>query len=359
MQSDRIGVVYLCRAKEDKNLFINFVNSYKSYPANCPHDLIILFKGYHDTSSIPLREAQSIFEGLDYIGLELPDEGFDIGSYLAAAQQLNHDYLLFFNTSTRINGNNWLELFYQAIKDPSVGLVGATASYESIVSSIDLINRFSDFYFSNKFRNNPQILDYYRWVVDTINHDDQSRKRTRRRIKHRIKDSVKRILNINSKWITVFSFLFSETKELYSKFPNPHIRSNGFLVSRNLLLNLYADCEIKTKDDACLFESSDFSLTRKIWELGLKTLLVGKNGVSYDIHDWPKSNTFRLGSQENLLISDNQTRAFDNYCKKERVAMSWISWGDSIGAPQSGFWNLDCKFEVGEEFKLKIFHDIS
>lgn len=324
MDIKRIGVVYLCRANEKKEAYINFVNSYKMYSTKCIHELIVIFKGFQDHAKSYFNEVQNIFDGLNYKAIYLPDEGFDIGSYLATASIVDHNYLLFLNTHTTIVANDWLDHLYYVINRDGVGLVGATASYESIFSSNFLASRFSDFYFKRKLKNDPQVLNYYQWLLTAIDPNNDAFKRFRRYIKLTIKYLFKKNSNSNINKRLLYQ------KETYGEFPNPHIRSNGFMISRELLLNLFGDYKVKTKNDAFKFESGIESLTRRVWKLGMQALLVDKDGVAYDVKDWPKSNTFRLGAQENLLMNDNQTRNYDNFSDQEKLVHSWISWGNDI-----------------------------
>ena len=52
-------------------------------------------------------------------------------------------------------------------------------------------------------------------------------------------------------------------------------------------------------------------MTKQVLNAGLKAQIVGKNGVGYDVDQWPCSKTFRREDQSNLLIADNQTNFFD------------------------------------------------
>ena len=57
-------------------------------------------------------------------------------------------------------------------------------------------------------------------------------------------------------------------------------------------------------------------------------MVVGKDGQSYDIDQWRKSGTFRLGDQDNLLVKDNQTRAYDEMNAASKRAYAVMTWGD-------------------------------
>ncbi len=77
-----------------------------------------------------------------------------------------------------------------------------------------------------------------------------------------------------------------------------------------------------------LFESGEDGYTRRIRRLGLEPLVVNRYGHHYSAADWAKSNTFRLGTQDGLIVSDNQTRRFDAMPAGSRLMHSRVTWGD-------------------------------
>lgn len=117
---------------------------------------------------------------------------------------------------------------------------------------------------------------------------------------------------------------------IFPKFPNPHIRSNAFLLDRKLFCSLTQDLTITNKDDCFLFESGTKSLTNLICELGLKVLVVGRNGRGYSPKWWPTSETFRLGKQINLLVGDNVTRDYLTMPWSKKHMISQKTWGQYI-----------------------------
>jgi hypothetical protein len=117
-------------------------------------------------------------------------------------------------------------------------------------------------------------------------------------------------------------------------FPNLHIRSTGFMIDRKFFLKITDGLKIITKVDAFHFESGPKSLTRQVMASGKEIFLIGRNGRSYSPKFWASSNTFRQGTQNNLLIADNQTRNFS--------ALPWVAkrefvnrtWGEFIKGSQ-------------------------
>ena len=89
------------------------------------------------------------------------------------------------------------------------------------------------------------------------------------------------------------------------------------------------------KNDAYRFESGVNGMTRQIQRMGLRPLVVGKDGVAYEIEDWHKSFTYEQGEQQNLLITDNKTRVYQNGDDALRQKQSRSSWGP-YAAPALG-----------------------
>jgi hypothetical protein len=112
-------------------------------------------------------------------------------------------------------------------------------------------------------------------------------------------------------------------------FPNPHVRSNAFMIRRNRFLALRPERPLVDKMDAHVFEHGVAGITRRIEAEGLKVLLVGKNGRSYEQEWWAWSGTFRQGAQENLLVTDNQTKSYDEAPIAEKRVLFRMAWGNA------------------------------
>jgi hypothetical protein len=109
-------------------------------------------------------------------------------------------------------------------------------------------------------------------------------------------------------------------------FPNPHLRTNGFMVDRELMLDLDWPTP-RSKAHAWALESGKRSISRQVWERGLEVLVVGRDGVAYPSERWCESATFRSGDQANLLIADNRTRQYEDAEPGFRRRLERMSWG--------------------------------
>lgn len=116
----------------------------------------------------------------------------------------------------------------------------------------------------------------------------------------------------------------------WPRFPNPHVRTNAFVIDRDLMTSLWWPA-VKSKRQAWELESGRRSVTRQVQAEGLGVLVVGRQGV-FAPDDWPSSRTFRSGDQDNLLVADNRTRQWINALPADRVRLSGLAWGDvSLG----------------------------
>lgn len=109
-------------------------------------------------------------------------------------------------------------------------------------------------------------------------------------------------------------------------FPNPHIRTNAFLMRRDLFLEIAGRFTIATKDDGWMFECGPESLTRQVLARGLQALMVDRDGVGYAAEEWQASNTYRTPTAA-PLVGDDAYRRFAAADESERRALAAITWG--------------------------------
>lgn len=275
-----IAVVHLVREQNGGGPVARFITSYRAEPAGIEHELVVAFKGFRDCR--PGVAYREILGGVEYRPIFLPDAGLDIGSYFAAARVLKASFLCFLNSYSTVIAPGWLEKLFLHACRASVGLVGASGSYESVASRVAA--------------SAPSPAG--RWYLAP------------RRFLGRCRFRLTRGL----------------AERQYALFPNPHIRTNGFLIRRELMLDL-AVPRIRSKADALRFESGRDGLTRQVLGRGLDALVVGADGRAYGVGDWYESRTFRSGDQENLLIADNRTEQYANADPTTRRVLAEYAWG--------------------------------
>ena len=281
-------VVHLARHANGWEPFDRFMRSYEEHPAGIDHDLVVAVKGFPGSEPPPAYLERMGPSGGTVLPLE--DTGFDIGSYWATARALPYVSYCFLNSFSVVLDDGWLAKMARH-HDPSVGLVGASGSWESHLTGAGTPLRSGLF------------LPPWRIAPDPF----PSRRLTAR-------DRLWLIEEWRRQWAR------------FPPFPNPHIRTNAFLIRRDLMLELEVG-DMGAKGEALWFESGRRSLTRQVLRRGLQVLVVGRDGVAYAPGDWPASHTFRSGNQANLMVSDNRTIEWAALDDSGREDLSVRTWG--------------------------------
>jgi len=304
-----LGVVYLCRFAEGEAPVRHFVDVLRRHAPGAPYDLHVVFKGFPDRAT--LERAHTLFDGLKINPIEVDDRGYDIGSYVKAARAVANRRLIFLNTFSVILGDNWLSHYNAALDLPRAGIVGATGSWQARTTGYEVQAR--------------RIL---RWLLpDGLFRRAQGSQgaggaqtagggRAAPRRPKTFRDFVR---------YAVAPFAYCYHLLWYPRYPNPHIRTNAFMIERSLFLSLQFPSFAK-KEDAYRFESGRQSMTRQIMGNGLRPLVIDRNGAVYDVEEWDASLTFWRRQQENLLIADNRTQDYAEGTDEFRVFLENSAW---------------------------------
>ncbi len=274
-----ICVVHLVRAQNGIEPFKRFITSYVQYRAGIEHDLIIIFKGFSRDEDTQIY--RKLMPCIRYKTLFVRDYGYDLRAYFVASKRFKYNYYCFLNSFSRVTNNEWLKKMHTCIMQPYVGLVGAFGSYESLYTN---------------FISGQQVDIPTSFLWGVTRRLKQWKKRMRRRI-------------------------------AFDPFPNYHIRTNGFMISREVMSNIHYRF-IFNKMDAYKIESGKESLSKQVLRMNLTLLVIGKNGRKYEKEEWYKSQTFRQGDQSNLLIVDNQTDFYEFSEPEVKEVLSKRAWGN-------------------------------
>jgi len=330
-----LAVAYLARRAEGLEPIRRFVESYRRNPAGVPHQLVVIFKGY--ATAEDLAGARAALGDLPYDAIRLDDTGYDIGAYIAAARQIETDRVCFLNTFSEILAPGWLASLDRHGRQTGVGIVGATGSYESLYSSMVLISKVIWLSETRGHGVDERLARHFRWMLAN---------RAPRRFD--LAPGLLTILRTVVRRLNALRIRINAPRlyRNFPRFPNPHIRSNGFLLRRDLLLGFG---EIgRRKRHAYAFESGRDNMTARITQSGLAALIVGADSNAYDVPQWPHSGIFRSGSQANLLIADNQTKAFMALSAEERDAYACMTWGNPGCPSLAEFPGLDFPFRIDD-----------
>lgn len=281
-KSKKIAVVYLMWLPYGQAHLQSFAQSYLTFPAGHEHVLYILFNGSKSREDV--AGCLDILDScqISYQVLEIP-QGQDITAYLFAADTIAETYILFLNTYSRFLHPEWLAKYWSAItSSPSIGLVGATASCQSYYSSV--------------------------FETHSLGWETQ----------HGFAYNIRKY-KLFIKTIGYWYFLFKP-------FPAPHIRTNAFMIERDVFKQL-ADKPIDSKLKAYRFESGRKSMTSQVLKMGLQTVVIDRWGQIHQITSCKYKPIFWNGNQEDLLVSDNQTTLYQEADAAKRKFLNKLAWG--------------------------------
>jgi hypothetical protein len=270
-----IAVIHLVRACNDNKAVAQFVDSYLEQPAGYDHKLIFLLKGF--ARELP-GDLAAVLDRVPHARILCPEGGYDIGSYYHAVASISEPLVMFLNSFSVIQGEHWLLKMVRAYRGPGVGLVGASGSWESLVSTLLAAP------------NSSAVRPVGRWFS-----------------------------RLSARLIGL------PLQVLFPEFPNPHVRSNAFLLAREEFIAI-RPARIRIKLQAWLFESGRASMTRRILDRGLRVMVVGRDGTAYSITEWPLSRIFWQDQQENLLIHDNRSMAYSQAGAARQAQLCRAAW---------------------------------
>ena len=297
-----LALVHLVRKENGPEPFRELLESYRAVDAGADHDLVLLLKGF--ASNREADEVAALAGGLDAQRLYVDDEGFDVGAYFTATDRLEHARVCFVNSFTTVRAPGWLGTLASALRLPDAGIAGATGSWASHWSWLRFNLGLSTPYraaFPDRAWAQAQVL--------------------------RLTPDTRRVLA--PLWLrhgigTARALRFFVGR--FGPFPAAHVRTNGFLVEREVMRSLERT-PIRRKYDAFVVEGGHKSLTRQIEALGLRALLAGADQQVYDVPDWARSGVFWQRGQENVLLEDNQTRTYRDADLDLRTYFATFAWG--------------------------------
>jgi hypothetical protein len=258
-----------------------FFSHYENFAPGCPHRLIVVTKGWDGVFG--LSEVHSLAGIFSAEIVELPDDGLDWGAYIRIAPSLQDEWVCVLNSFSQPVVKNWLDLLRVGAIEAGVGVVGATGSWESNLTS----GIYSPWNFKTLVQYPIRLgHGYYRYL---------------------------------------------RKKNIFSSYPNPHLRSNAFFLKGELFKDFCKAQPIpSTKEDALILECGVRSLTNYVISMGLGVRVVSAEGRSFCPQEWVQSKTFRTPGQPNLLIHDNRTRLYDRSDRFLKRAIERATWGCSL-----------------------------
>lgn len=273
-----IQVVHLVWKPAGIEPFREFLRSYREHPTEIEHGLVVLFNGFRGDD---LAEHRALLSGIPHQELVAPRPVSDLKAYFWGAGQAEGRFLCFVNSYSTLLVSGWLRMLHENVARPGVAAAGATGSWESF---------YTNYLLRMEEVGQPKSLP------DWVKHLNRLRKLRR-------------------------------YKANFRPAPNPHLRSNAFIIERTRWLGL-SPGSLRTKWATWLFESGRRGMTPQLTAQDLEVVVVGRDGRGYTRDAWPQSNTFRKADQPNLLVADNRTRQYAEAGEEAKRYMRRIAWGE-------------------------------
>lgn len=127
----------------------------------------------------------------------------------------------------------------------------------------------------------------------------------------------------------IFTFFLKKIryKKYFNPFPNPHIRTTGFLIKGLEFYSFINNKLLRSKEDAWKIESGKNSLTNYFKKLGFKIYVINSDGNKFSENDWNLSNTYNYLEQNKSIISDKHTRKYLKLNDNEKMTFQNNTWG--------------------------------
>ena len=263
----KLIVAYLCSRYVSINSLDNFITNYRKFDAEYDHRLIICFKNL-TSEEIKVRKKKLLNIECDYFIDYEKKNDFEWGTLKRLCREYDNDiFWLHDHSYPTVKG--WLRKVAEIFDEKTI--VGCSSSFSS--------------HYSNAF---------YRKKEDTY---------------------IQTVLKI-------IHYFF-----LFPKFPNPHLRTTGFLINASEFLKFIKDKKIDYKIDSFKIESGYNSLTNFFLKKNFKIKIVNKERNNFDLEKSKMSETFAFKEKNLNLISDNQTREFENYDEFKKNKKRIQVWG--------------------------------
>lgn len=267
MSNNKI-VCYLYTSFDQKKKLIDFINHYKKYKSGLNHKLIICLKLLNTEEIFKTRKYLKDIKYTEFIDPNKTND-WDFGSYKRVARYYYNKEILFLNSHSYPICNNWLKKLFLYKNKKTV--IAPTASYESLVDSIKLKNKF-----------------------------------------HKI-----------------FRYLIRRKKFLknFDKFPNPHFRTSSFLINSKMFLNYVNNKPLRNKEDTLKIESGKNGLIKYLKKKKITPLVVNSDGNKFDENNWKYSETYCFEKNNKAIISDKHTRKYIKFSKNKKKTIRAKVWG--------------------------------
>jgi hypothetical protein len=139
MASGKVTLVHLVWAPAGAECLREFLESIARYEAGAEYELVLVYNGFDSVEEHAPFDA--VAASVPHKKIALDHTVLDLMAYREVVQNHPSDFYFFANTYTRALMDGWLELLLKHQRQPAVGMVSTTGSWESMSSNSPLITR--------------------------------------------------------------------------------------------------------------------------------------------------------------------------------------------------------------------------
>ncbi len=262
----KVIVAYMSSCFSEIKFLKKFLYQFKKFNPGYPHELIVCFKKLNEAEKnkrLKLCKDIKIFD-------DKKEENDHEWGTLKRLCEINKDRTIFFmNDFSYPVCNNWLKKIMKHYKRNR--FLGTSGSYSS---------HYSNSFFRHKKDN--YLVSLFKLIYFFLN---------------------------------------------VPKFPNPHIRINGFLIRSIDYLEFIENKYVRIKLQSLLLESGKNNITNFFKKKNFDIFIVNKDGKKFNINNMQKSFTFAYSHQNKYLISDKQIRNYELSSLRDKIRITKKVWG--------------------------------
>ena len=315
-------ISYAIREADGISNLIDFLNSLSQFKLSPNNQVVIALKESSELFYFEVKKHVQKNKGkIPHVRImHVPAGGYDIGSHFHVAMNNSCQVLIFMSASSMANVKGWDIFLTEKFKDSTIGIIGSMYSNESIKTSyLDLL----DLHLKNKFHIAFSKNDRAVARIRGVHQNYPIYFKSPGFFLHFLLRNSRRWIMYLNKNKEPFNYIMS-----FPDFPNPHIRTTGFAIRRDLFLAVI-DRIPENKADAFRFESGYQSIVRRSFNLGWRVLTVDKKQQYFEIDDKSVPSTFRVVEGDSI-VTDHVSRSFHKLSISDQKILSSMTHGKTI-----------------------------
>ena len=266
----KILVFYNSSKYSDKKDLIVFLKNYKRYKSGIKHKLLVCFKNLEKKEILKRKKILKKIKYIPFIDPEMSND-FEWGSQKRVSELYKNYFIMFLNDYSYPICDDWLKIFSNYI------------TKKSLIASMGSLSSHANNSLYRKKDENYSISFFFKIIYFFINYDI---------------------------------------------FPNPNIRTTGYMYHSKAYLDFFKNKTVTEKKLSLYYESGKNSFSKFFIKKKFSIFIVNSDNKKFDLMNGKKSKTFASDQQQKLIISDKRTRSYLKLNKSQKRMMTKQAWGE-------------------------------